>query len=175
MNWTSLTQAISNAPPHELHHKFLQQTETVICVLVAPNAVDALADLVSRDGGRVAFRSDRTSAEDKKGLPHLHNLLWKHTTLRARRAEPEMTCLRMGYPEDDIAACIAIAERCEGEVINHVAFTRSDADAGMIATTQEFNPKGFLNPGRMIGQNSPDCAHVPHREHGFSDLQRTAA
>lgn len=87
---------------------------------MAPNSVD----LVSQDAGRIAFRSDQASAEDQKGLPHLHHLLWNHTTLRALGTDPEITYLQMGFPEDDIAACVAITKRFEGEVINHVEFTR---------------------------------------------------
>ena len=221
--WLKEVGAVQAPAPYRYfrrHQKFLRETENVVCVLVAPNSVDALADMVSQDTGRIVYRSDQTAAEDKKGLPHLHHLLWNHTTLRALKTDSEMTYLQMSFPEDDVAACVAIAERFPGEVINHVEYTRgmgkirmsslplvrftdearlrelmseledlgceiwnphaytweegnrSDADAGLIAMKREFDPKGLLNPGKMIGWNDPSYVYDPKGEHVFAGLQK---
>ena len=221
--WLKEVGAVQAPAPYKYfrrHQKFLNETDNVLCILVAPNSVDALVDVVSHAGGRIAFRSDQASAEDRKGLPHLHHLLWNHTTLRALKTDPEITYLQMGYPENDIAACVAIAKRFEGEIINHVEFTRgqgkvrmgslplvrfrdearlrevmaqledmgceiwnphsytweegnrSDADAGLIAMKREFDPKGLLNPGKMIGWDNPDYVFDPKSEHVFGGLRR---
>lgn len=221
--WLKEVGGIQAPAPHRYfrrHQKFLRETDNVLCVLVAPNSVDALVDLASRSGARIAFRSDLAGAEDKDGLPHLHHLLWNHTTLRALKTDPEITYLQMGFPEDDIAACMAIAERFAGEIINHVEFTRgqgkvrmgslplvrftdearlrvlmveleemgceiwtphaytweegnrSDADAGLVAMKRAFDPKGPLNPGKMIGWENPDYVFDPKGEYVFAGLQK---
>lgn len=223
--WLKEVGAVQAPAPYRYfrrHQKFLLENDNVICVLVAPNSVEALADLVCQDGGRISYRSDQASAEDRKGLPHLHHLLWNHTTLRALKTDPEITYLQMGFPEDDIAACMAIAEQFEGEVINHVEYTRSDgkvrigslplvrfqnearlkdlmaeleelgcpifnphaytweegnrsgADAGLLEMKRACDPKGLLNPGKMIGWDKPDYIYDPMGGHVFPGLQKAA-
>lgn len=220
--WLKEVGAVQAPAPYRYfrrHQRFLHPDDSVVCVLAAPNSVETLTDMVARQGGRVAFRSDLAREDDLRGLPHLHHLLWNHTTLRALKTDPEITYLQMGLPEDDIAACLEIAERFDGEIINHVEFTRSDgkvrmgslplvrfqgearlktlmselekmgcdiwnphaytweegnrsgADADLIATKRAFDPKGLLNPGKMIGWDKPDYVYDPMGGHVFSGLQ----
>lgn len=220
--WLKELGVVQAPAPHDFflrHRKYLKPGDAVICALVAPNSVEALLALVEPSGGRVAYRSDTAPEAEKKGLPHLHHLMWNHTTLRALRTEPAFTYLQMSLPQDDIAACREIERRFDGELINHVEFLRSngglrmsslpmvrfstearlidlmreleelgcliwnphaytweegnrqDASAELIATKRAFDPKGLLNPGKMIGWTDPSYKYDPKGGHEFSDLR----
>ncbi len=110
-----------------LHRKFFNgEGDNILCSLAAPNAVGPLVDEIERHGGRIAFRSDLTPPEAKRGLPHLHHLTWNHTTLHALKTDPEMTYLQVGTPKaDPLGALATIAERYDGEILGHVEFVRA--------------------------------------------------
>ena len=182
-----------------------------------------LLDLLQKDGGRVAFRSDTASDEDKKGLPHLYHLTWNHTTLQALKVEPEITYLQAGTPEDDpIAAIEEIAERYPDEIVGHVEFIRAagrlyatllplyrysgearmmevvseleamgcgcysphvytyeegnrcNADRARLDLKRRADPKGLLNPGKMIGWEDPDYAYDPTGSYEYAGLRKAA-
>ena len=192
--------------------------------LPQPNAVGPLLHEVEKAGGRVAFRSDTASDDDKKGLPHLHHLTWNHTTLRALKVDPEMTYLQVGTPADDpIVVLEQIADRYSGEIIGHVEFirsagrlhasflpiyrftteerlnrvscelealgctcynphvytyeegNRSDADALRIELKKRTDPKGLMNPGKMIGWDDPDYSYDPARSYAYPGLRKSAS
>ncbi|MEM6441211.1 MAG: FAD-binding protein, partial [Pseudomonadota bacterium] len=187
------------------HRKFVENGENLALILAAPNAVAPLLEMAGGEGLRVAFRSDEASDEDRKGLPHLHHLLWNHTTLRALRVDPEITYLQVAFSEPGRHEKIAaIAEKFPDEVIGHnefmgmegrmecsglsmVRFTTEERlneivqahldlgclsfsphhytveEGGMKASDplqlgfkEKHDPKGLLNPGKMIGWEAPD-------------------
>ena len=173
-----------------------------------------------RAGGRIAFRADTATEEEKKGLPHLHHLMWNHTTLRALKTDQAMTYLQMSFPKDDIGACMEIAARFPGEIINHVEFSRgegqvrmaglpivrfstearlnaliteleamgceiwnphaytweegnrSDANPDLIAMKKAYDPKGLLNPGKLIGWEQPTYTYEPLGGYVYGGLQK---
>ncbi len=220
--WLKQLGAVQAPAPFDYftrHRKFLEEGDNLLCIKVAPNSIAALADMVQRAGGRIAFRADTATDEESKGLPHLHHLMWNHTTLRALKTDPEMTYLQMGFPENDIGACMKIAAQFEGEVINHVEFTRSagtvrmgslpmvrfstearlktliaeleamgceiwnphaytweegnrsDANPELIDMKKAFDPKGLLNPGKLIGWEHPDYIYDPLGGYAYPGLQ----
>ena len=221
--WLKQLGAVQAPAPFKFfkrHQKFLRQDDHAMCILVAPNSIDPLVEFAQRYGGRVAFRADNATADDKKGLPHLHHLMWNHTTLRALRTDPVFTYLQLSLPDDDIGACGIIADRFRDEIINHVEFLRSnggvrmaclpmvrfstearlfaliqdleaigcqiwnphaytweegnrrDADADLIAVKQMYDPKGLLNPGKLIGWSDPDYRYNPTGGHVFDGMQK---
>jgi len=223
--WLKQLGAVQAPAPFDYftrHRKFLEEGDNLLCIKVAPNSIAALVDMAQRAGGRIAFRADTASEEEQKGLPHLHHLMWNHTTLRALKIDPEMTYLQMGFPEDDISACMEIAERFKGEFINHVEYTRSGGKVGMgglpivrfstaerlaqliteleamgceiwnphsyaweegnrsdarpdlIALKRQFDPKGLLNPGKLIGWDQPDYSYDPLGGYAYGGLQKVA-
>lgn len=127
--WLKQCAAIQAPAPHRYflrHRKFLEEGDNLLCILAAPNAVAPLVGELEKAGGRVAYRSDTCPAEERKGLPHLHHLTWNHTTLRALKTDREMTYLQLGLPQEGQFEAIAtIAEKFEGEIINHLEYTRS--------------------------------------------------
>lgn len=225
--WLKQLAAIQAPAPFNYfnrHRKFLHEGDNVLCILAAPNAMGPLLHEVERAGGRVAFRSDTATDEDKKGLPHLHHLCWNHTTLRALKVDPEMTYLQVGTPVDDpIASLEQIADGYAGEIIGHVEFirsagrlyasflpiyrfttderlnqvcseletlgctcynphvytyeegNRSDADARRIDLKKRADPKGLMNPGKMIGWEDPDYAYDPQRSYVYPGLRKSAS
>lgn len=212
-DWLKELAAIQAPAPHRYftrHRHFYDEGSNLLCILVSPTAMGPLISNVTEAGGRIAYRSDKADAEQKKGLPHLHHLTWNHTTLRALKIDPEMTYLQVGLPsQDPIAALSEIARRYPGEIIGHVEFTRaagrphatllpiyrySDAsrltqvvgelealgcpcysphaytfeegnrtgpDAARLAMKRRNDPKGLLNPGKMIGWDDPDYTYDP--------------
>lgn len=221
--WLKQLGAVQAPAPFDYftrHRKFLEEGDNLLCIKVAPNSIAPLVGMMERADGRIAFRDDTASDDDKKGLPHLHHLMWNHTTLRALKTDPEMTYLQMGFPEDDIGACMTIAARFEGELVNHVEFTRSegklrmsslpmvrfstearlnaliselealgcpiwnphayaweegnrsDADPDLIAVKRKYDPKGLLNPGKLIGWENPSYSYDPLGGYAYPGLQK---
>ena len=203
------------------HRKFLKEGVHVLCIIAAPNAVKPVLDATAKAGGSLAFRSDTASAEDKKGLPHLHHLTWNHTTFRALKADPQITYLQVGTPAaDPLAALDRIATDYPGEIIGHVEFTRTGARVSAsflpmyrfsdkarldqvvgeleamgcvcynphaytyeegnytgpcpdrLALKRQADPKGLLNPGKMIGWDDPDYAYDPRGDYDYPGLQQ---
>ncbi|MEM0947742.1 MAG: FAD-binding oxidoreductase [Pseudomonadota bacterium] len=206
------------------HAKFIRDNEHVLAILVAPNSLSPLLGLLAAAGGRVAFNSATASAEDKKGLPHLHHLCWNHTTLRALKTDPEITYLQIGFPDGAVVeTCLKITDRFAGEIINHVEFTRSsgrkrasalpmvrfsnktrldaliaeldamgcpnwnphaytyeegnhaDAAADLVALKRDHDPKGLLNPGKLIGWHDPGYRYDPKGDWAYPGLIEPAA
>ncbi len=202
------------------HRKFLREGDNLLCILAAPNAVGPLLGLLQKDGGRIAFHSQRASAEDKKGLPHLYHLTWNHTTLLALKNNPHMTYLQVGTPQDDpLRAVQDMARRFPGEIIGHVEYTRAagrlhagllplyrysgetrmkqviqsleamgcpcynphvytyeegnhcDADPARIDLKRRTDPKGLLNPGKMIGWEQPGYAYDSCTSYAYAGLR----
>lgn len=221
--WLKQLGAVQAPAPFDYftrHRKFLEEGDNLLCIKVAPNSVAALVDMAMRAGGRIAFRADTATEEEKKGLPHLHHLMWNHTTLRALKTDQAMTYLQMSFPKDDIGACMEIAARFPGEIINHVEFSRgegqvrmaglpivrfstearlnaliteleamgceiwnphaytweegnrSDANPDLIAMKKAYDPKGLLNPGKLIGWEQPTYTYEPLGGYVYGGLQK---
>ena len=221
--WLKQLAAVEAPAPRDhfkRHARFLHDGEHVLCIMVAPNSADALADLVARLGGRMALRTDRARADEMEGLPHIYHLAWNHTTLRGLRADPAITYLQIGYPEDrPLGACAEIAARHAGEIIGHVEFVRGGgsrrlsglplvryrsrarlteligeleamgcpvwnphvctleegglrgADPRQRAWKAANDPKGLLNPGKMIAWDEPGYVYEPAMGYAYQGLR----
>ena len=107
------------------HQKFLARGDSVLVAMIAPHALDALAWVVEKHRGRIAFRSDQASADESKGLPPVYELGWNHTTVRALRVDPTITYLQVLYPYPNHVALVEKMHRLLGdEVPIHLEFTR---------------------------------------------------
>ena len=225
--WLKQLAAIEAPAPHRYfkrHAKFLNEADHILAILVAPNSLAPLVGLAEAAGGRVAFNSATASAEDKKGLPHLHHLCWNHTTLRALKIEAEITYLQIGFPEGQLVEkCVEIARRFPDEIINHVEFSRgngrqraaalpmvryrdkaqldaliaeleamgcqnwnphaytfeegnyADAAAELAELKRAHDPKGLLNPGKLIAWHDPDYRYDPKGDWAYPGLVAPAA
>ncbi len=221
--WLKQLAAIQVPAPHAYftrHRKFLEEDDSVLCILAAPNALVPLTKIIEKAGARIAYQSDTATDEEKKGLPHLHHLAWNHTTLRALRAEPEITYLQVGTPPDDpLPALEEIAKQFPDEIIGHIEFARSAGrvfasflpmyrfsteerlnevvhslealgcpcynphaytyeegnrtgpDPAKLNLKKRTDPKGLMNPGKMIGWESPDYTYNPEGGYQYSGLQ----
>ncbi len=220
---------VIDAPlPHDYflrHRKFLARTDAVVAVMVADIGMAAFADFVARSrGARLAFRSDTASAEDKRGLPPVAELVWNHTTLRGLRVEPGITYLQVLFPFPGQLAAIAKVRPLLGDdVVEHLEFVRFDGrvtcfglpviryttderldeivriyedngcpvfnphaytleeggmkqtDAVQLAFKRQADPKGLLNPGKMIAWEDPDYDYSEPKTYLFRGLARVEA
>jgi FAD/FMN-containing dehydrogenase len=202
------------------HQKFLRRDQSVVCVMVAPHAVEPFLMLAQRSRGEVVYRSDTTSEADRKGLPPVYELTWNHTTLRGLRVDPTITYLQVLYPFPDHLERVATMTRLLGdEVPGHLEFIRFDGnvcctglpivrftteerldeivrlheengcpifnphrytleeggmkqtDAIQLAFKHEADPKGLLNPGKMIAWENPDFDLKSNKLYLFPGLQ----
>ncbi len=123
--------AVIAAPvPHDYflrHRKYLQPDQSVVVIMAAPFAMDAVAAFTAHSKGAIAYRSDTATAEEKKGLPPAYELAWNHTTLRGLRVDPSITYLQVLYPYPDHLKRVAEMTALFGdEVPGHLEFVRFD-------------------------------------------------
>lgn len=184
------------------HKPYIRDGQSVVLLMVAPVALEAMALFVDYHKGEMLYRSDMASEEELKRLPPIYELGWNHTTLRALKVDPTITYLQTRYPT------IEHVERIIGilgdELPMHIEITRQDGivtfaglplvrytseerleeiirihedndcnvfnphrytleEGGMKRTDQkqldfkrEADPKGMLNPGKMVAWENPD-------------------
>ena len=184
------------------HKPYIRDGQSVVLLMVAPVAVDAMTLFVAHHKGEMLYRSDEASAEELKRLPPVYELAWNHTTLRALKVDPTITYLQTRYPtvahveriisilgdelpmhievgrqdgvvmygglplvryttEERLNEIIRIHEENGCAVFNPHRYTLEEG--GMKRTDQkqldfkrEADPKGMLNPGKMIAWDDPN-------------------
>jgi FAD/FMN-containing dehydrogenase len=209
------------------HRQFLRDDEALTAIIVARDSLEALENLLagtpdtatgnSQDSKiAIRFRSDR----DGKGmrLPHLYELAWNHTTLRAMKVDPDLTYLQMILPRAESSAQISrITQKFADELILHFEFTRfgdkiaavalpllrfstaarlyevirileenfgatifnphcitleeggmKRTDMAQLDFKRQTDPKGLLNPGKMIAWDNPEWQAAPGRTFLFN-------
>src|SRR6218665_535462 len=184
------------------HKPYIRAGQSVVLLMVAPVAADAMTLFVRHQKGEMLYRSDTASEEELTRLPPVYELAWNHTTLRALKVGPTITYLQTRYPtvehvqkivsllgdqlpmhiemtrqdglvtfaglplvryttEERLEEIIRIHEDNDCDVFNPHRYTLEEG--GMKRTNQEqldfkreADPKGILNPGKMIAWNDPD-------------------
>lgn len=194
------------------HKPLLHPGEAVIAMMVARDDMPALEARLSDTGATIRYRQDRPGAAPDR-LPHVYELAWNHTTLRAIRIEPGTSYLQMMFPRDTCLRDLArVKARFGDEMLLHLEFTRFDGtvtpvgmplvrdarpdrleeivrilegemglsvfnphrvtleeggmkrpDAAQLAFKRENDPKGLMNPGKMIAFTDPDWHPEPGR------------
>ncbi|GAB0116029.1 FAD-binding oxidoreductase [Acidisoma sp. 7E03] len=199
------------------HGRFIGADEAAVLIMVAPQALSGLLAFAQRHHARLAFRSDGLAAEESTRLPPLFELTWNHTTLVARRVEPQLTYLQVLYPYPDHLAAVARMGHLLGvEMMEHLEFIRFDghvvcsglplirftteerldqiirlfedngclvfnphrytleeggmkrSDPAQLAFKRAVDPKGLLNPGKMIAWDDPVFDFSDPRPYLFS-------
>ncbi|MEO8683614.1 MAG: FAD-binding oxidoreductase [Devosia sp.] len=184
------------------HKPYIKDGQSVVLLMVAPVALEAMTLFVGHHKGEMLYRADEASPEELKRLPPIYELAWNHTTLRALKADPTITYLQTRYPT--LAHVEKIVALLGDELPMHIEMTRQDGEvtfAGLpmvryttearldeivrihedngcavfnphrytleeggmkktdrkqLAFKQEADPKGLLNPGKMIAWENPD-------------------
>ncbi len=216
--------AVVAAPvPHDYflrHRKFIPREKTVVALMVARHALDALlAWTRSEKGAELLMNAAALSDEEKKGLPPAFELGWNHTTLRALRVDPSITYLQVLYPFPNQLETISKVHKHFGdEVPAHLEWVRFDGkvtsfglplvrfttearleeimkihedmgapifnphrytleEGGMkqtdevqLAFKREADPKGLLNPGKMIAWEDPNFDYKAGKTYLFKAL-----
>src|SRR6185437_5402113 len=82
------------------HRPFIRhRDQSVVCMMVAPFAVEALQVLLDLWKGEALYRGDKVDEETRRKLPPQYELAWNHTTLRALKVDPTITYLQTQYPD----------------------------------------------------------------------------
>jgi FAD/FMN-containing dehydrogenase len=199
------------------HRPFLKEGQSITVVMVAPHAMDAFTVFAAQQKAEIIFRSD--TAESTKGLPHIYELGWNHTTLRALKIDPSITYLQVQYPGPDHVAKVELMTKMfPDDMIGHLEFMRFDGkvqcaglplvrfttterldeiirlheengcyifnphrytleEGGMKQTDRvqldfkhETDPKGLLNPGKMIAWDNPNFDFASGKNYLFKGL-----
>ena len=202
------------------HQKFLRREQSVVLLMVAPQAMAPFLSLAELRRADICYRSDTATEAEKKGLPPVFELTWNHTTLRGLRVDPTITYLQVLYPfPDHIARIERMTKLLGNEVPGHLEFQRFDGnicasglpivrftsearldeiirlhedngcpifnphrytleeggmkktDAIQLAFKHEADPKGLLNPGKMIAWENPDFDLNSDKVYLFPGLQ----
>lgn len=165
--WLKELAAVQQPAPHRYftrYREYLEPTDNTLCILVAPNAVSPLLANLEKLGGRVAYRSDKLTESDRKGLTRLHHLTWNHTTLQARKVDPDVTYLQVGIPvENPLDVLGQISKLFRDELIGHVEFVR--ASGRVYATSLPLlhykSPERLLEISQMLEDLGCTC-YNPH-------------
>ncbi|MHB1104321.1 MAG: FAD-binding oxidoreductase [Devosia sp.] len=204
------------------HRPYIKhRDQSVVLILAAPAAAEALADFVAYHRGEMLYRSDKATPEELAKLPPMYELAWNHTTLRALKVDPAITYLQTQYPDLDHVK--KIIDFFGDEMPMHIEMTRFDGkivfsglplvryqsetrleeiiriheengclvfnphrytleeggmkktDRAQLAFKQEADPKGMLNPGKMIAWDDPEFDFDSGRVWLFAGLQTLGA
>ncbi|GLQ09602.1 FAD-linked oxidase [Devosia yakushimensis] len=203
------------------HKPYIRDGQSVVLLMVAPVAVDAMTLFIAHHKGEMLYRSDLASEEERRRLPPIYELAWNHTTLRALKVDPTITYLQTRYPtvahvekiisilgdelpmhievgrqdgvvmygglplvryttEERLNEIIRIHEENGCTVFNPHRYTLEEG--GMKRTDQkqldfkrEADPKGMLNPGKMIAWDDPDFDFNAGRAWLFDGLNPVSA
>lgn len=204
------------------HRPYIRhRDQSVVLIMAAPAAAQALADFVAYHKGEMLYRSDKATPEELAKLPPIYELAWNHTTLRALKVDPSITYLQTQYPDFDHVK--KMIDLFGDEMPMHIEMTRFDGkivfsglplvrfqsetrleeiiriheengclvfnphrytleeggmkktDRAQLAFKQEADPKGILNPGKMIAWDDPEFDFDSGRVWLFAGLQTLGA
>lgn len=203
------------------HKPYIRDGQSVVLLMVAPVAAEAMTLFIAHHKGEMLYRSDLASEEERKRLPPIYELAWNHTTLRALKVDPTITYLQTRYPtvahvekiisilgdelpmhievgrqdgvvmygglplvryttEERLEEIIRIHEDNGCHVFNPHRYTLEEG--GMKRTDQkqldfkrEADPKGMLNPGKMIAWDDPNFDFNAGRAWLFDGLNPVSA
>lgn len=157
--------------PHDIFAPYrgaFRRDQSIVMLMVAPFAMDAVATMAAQAKASLAFRSDRDGGGDGEPLPSVAELGWNHTTLCAIRVDRQFTYLQTRYP--DLAGIQRIRERLGDELPMHVEWIRSGGTpslAGLplvrFSTEERLNEIMRIHAGEGCGVFNP---HVYTLEEG---------
>jgi FAD/FMN-containing dehydrogenase len=129
-----LLTVVAAPAPHQYflrHRSLIPEGKSVVLIMVAPHALDALEAFTRPFKAEILFNSSTASKETLAGLPPIYELTWNHTTLRALRVDPSITYLQVRYPESPGVELISrIHERFKDEISGHLEIIRFNGKVG---------------------------------------------
>ena len=107
------------------HRPYIRdRDQSVVCMMVAPFAVEALQIFLDLWKGETLYRGDKVDEETRRRTPPQYELAWNHTTLRAIKIDPTITYLQTQYPDlDHVKKIIGMLG---DEMPMHIEMTRFD-------------------------------------------------
>lgn len=104
------------------HQPYLRDGQSVVLLMVAPVALEAMMALIGHHKGEILVRYDELDAETRRKLPPVYELAWNHTTLRGLKIDPSITYLQAQYP--DVETVSKIVDILGDEMPMHLEMTR---------------------------------------------------
>lgn len=120
------------APIPRLYFRQMQgmvpEKAAIVLAMIAPQAMEAFAALLSGWRATIAYRSDRAGAA---GLPPVYEFSWNHTTLQALKVDRSITYHQVLYPAPEHLDRVRRLCRALGDdVLHHLEFVRYDGQVG---------------------------------------------
>jgi len=107
------------------HRPYIRhRDQSVVCMMVAPFAVEALQIFLDVWKGETLYRGDKVDDETRRKVPPQYELAWNHTTLRALKIDPTITYLQTQYP--DLEHVKKLIGMLGDEMPMHIEMTRFD-------------------------------------------------
>ena len=118
----------------------------VALLMVAPHSMDATADEVRRQGGRIVSDESALDNERMPGRTPLYEFSYNHTTLQVLKQDRGVTYLQTGFPPDDLVGKLDACRALFGaELLTHLEFVR----IGGVATCTGAQIVRYTTPDRL--------------------------
>ena len=160
------------------HKPWLKEGQSVVVLMVAPHSMEAFLALADKMKGDVRFRSD--TVESMKGIPHelFPDEVIGH--LEFIKFDGHIQCA--GLPlvryttKERLEEIIRIHEENGCPIFNPHRYTLEEGgmkqtDQVQLAFKKETDPKGLLNPGKMIAWENPDFDFSAGKNYLFPGLE----
>jgi FAD/FMN-containing dehydrogenase len=155
---------------------YVAEDDHLIGLMVAPQSMEGFLTWMGRNPDlSLIYRSDDHNWARDPGLVFEYG--WNHTTLRALKVDPSITYLQVVKftTEDRLDEIVKAHEKAGAMIFNPHRYSleeggRQHADPTQLSFKKEADPKGLLNPGKMITWDDPDWDYA--KMYTYADMTK---